>query len=909
MIIQEPIKATISFALENYAYADAIFLAERLYAEVKNTDNLFLLATAYFRSGKPNIAYSILSRNKYVPQKSPNCHFLRARCCLQLTKYAEAVTLLLEPLSPNVMFSSKKFSQEEITSIYGELSSFVAQLLGQLLYKLEDFKLANYYLTLSLKLNPFLWSSFEKLLRIDPIKVDHEKIFSIDSFDLTYSCGTHPLIKLLNSTQSLSDKVADNTKIDEKKSTDDSNYYFVTPEVPKNYSKKRIELSTPYAILKQSPGKNKVDVITPESDGNWLKVTCLAPTKNISRNVRSKFNTAVSSPSQQVLMETSNLCGNRNISANDDSSRHTFGVLSLDQDTFNILSMDNLVNKKSSNNKLETQSKLSSLARKTVQDSAMIIDDTTLSITQPPILTRRSSRLNSDVGSIKENSSNSSEKIIRRVTPVKRCRRTINFDKNKLNNENKSSSVTSLDINKTGVKAQRASANGLMELIEKFAKAFKFLAEYRCQEAIECLNQLPKNHYKTGLVLSMIGRCYFEMGSYEESIEYFKSCRRLEPYRLDGLEFYSTALWHLQRELELSCLSQELIQYDRFAPQTWCVAGNCFSLQKDHEISIKFLKRAIQVDPNFSYAYTLLGHELISADELDNAMSCFNNATRIDPRHYNAWCGVGLIFYKQEKYENAAYHYRRALEISPFNPILMCHLAIVSHHVNKSKEAIDLLNEASKLDPNNVLIKFHRASIHFSLEDYNLALTELEELKKLVPKESMIYFLIGKIHKKLGDTHLAVMNFSWAVHIDPKGSANQHKEFMEPNQTSTNELVVHPSQTDGSDFSSTPGTTPFTQRSSFMNHGTMDSSGSFSNHIRNTSNIRTLEESEEFNNLIDVEVDAEDEESNLESNSIEFRNLPNELSSSELFNASINSADFNANTSTNSSNNVNDFVM
>lgn len=83
------------------------------------------------------------------------------------------------------------------------------------------------------------------------------------------------------------------------------------------------------------------------------------------------------------------------------------------------------------------------------------------------------------------------------------------------------------------------------------------------------------------------------------------------------------------------------------------------------------------------------------------------------------------------------------------------------------------------------------------------------------------------------------MNFSWAVHIDPKGSANQHKEFMEPNQTSTNELVVHPSQTDGSDFSSTPGTTPFTQRSSFMNHGTMDSSGSFSNHIRNTSNIRT----------------------------------------------------------------------
>lgn len=292
---------------------------------------------------------------------------------------------------------------------------------------------------------------------------------------------------------------------------------------------------------------------------------------------------------------------------------------------------------------------------------------------------------------------------------------------------------------------QRTSAIGLLELMAKFGLAYKMLSEFKCREAIEEFQNFPAKHLNTGFVLSSIGRAYFEMGKYDEAISYFKKCRQIEPYRLQGMEIYSTALWHQQKEVELSCLSQTLIDFDKLAPETWCVAGNCFSLQKEHEISIKFLKRAIQVDPDFSYAYTLLGHELVSADELDNAMACFRNATRIEPRHYNAWYGIGMIFYKQEKYLHAYNNYKRALDISPFNPVLMCHLAIVCHHMKKSKRAIELLEKASKLDPANALVKFHRASIHFATEKYALAMDELEQLKQIVPKESMVYFLIGKV--------------------------------------------------------------------------------------------------------------------------------------------------------------------
>ena len=49
---------------------------------------------------------------------------------------------------------------------------------------------------------------------------------------------------------------------------------------------------------------------------------------------------------------------------------------------------------------------------------------------------------------------------------------------------------------------------------------------------------------------------------------------------LQGMEVYSTVLWHLKAESELSHLAQEAVVWDRRSPHAWAIMGNCFSLQK-----------------------------------------------------------------------------------------------------------------------------------------------------------------------------------------------------------------------------------------------------------------------------------------------------------------------------------------
>ena len=153
-------------------------------------------------------------------------------------------------------------------------------------------------------------------------------------------------------------------------------------------------------------------------------------------------------------------------------------------------------------------------------------------------------------------------------------------------------------------------------------------------------------------------RCWVFLLDCQASQLALREMLRLEPFRVAGTEILSTALWHLKRDKELCSLAQQVLsirsvyfvvmllliqvaEIDKLSPETWCVVGNCFSLQREHEAAIKFFDRAIQLDKSFTYAHTLNGHEYVCNEDLDKAMEAFRKAVYYDDRHYNAWYGLG----------------------------------------------------------------------------------------------------------------------------------------------------------------------------------------------------------------------------------------------------------------------------
>lgn len=60
------------------------------------------------------------------------------------------------------------------------------------------------------------------------------------------------------------------------------------------------------------------------------------------------------------------------------------------------------------------------------------------------------------------------------------------------------------------------------------------------------------------------------------------------------------------------------------------VTGNCYSMQKEHEVAISYFNYAIKLDPTMAYAYTLRGHEYVSIENFDKAKQSYEQALTVD---------------------------------------------------------------------------------------------------------------------------------------------------------------------------------------------------------------------------------------------------------------------------------------
>jgi len=148
--------------------------------------------------------------------------------------------------------------------------------------------------------------------------------------------------------------------------------------------------------------------------------------------------------------------------------------------------------------------------------------------------------------------------------------------------------------------------------LQTLGNAYRHLCQFRCEQAVAAFGKLPTEQYATGWVMCQVARAHFEMVNYTEVIflrfsspfpnlcsvlatpqaeKIFDQVRSMESARTADMEVYSTILWHLRKEVNLSHLAQQLIDADKLSPQAWCALGNCFSLHKEHPTAIKFFQR------------------------------------------------------------------------------------------------------------------------------------------------------------------------------------------------------------------------------------------------------------------------------------------------------------------------------
>ena len=308
----------------------------------------------------------------------------------------------------------------------------------------------------------------------------------------------------------------------------------------------------------------------------------------------------------------------------------------------------------------------------------------------------------------------------------------------------------------------------LQAMLTELGKAFLAYSQYSIEEALQHFKALPDSQRNSAWSLCQQAKCYVEKYNYSTAIDLFQRAFQTEPQRVQDSDYYSSALWYEKRGTELCYTLHSALKTAYYSPQTWVIAGNFFSLQKERETAIKCFTRAIQLNPYYSYAYSLCGHEHLANEDFEQARYHYESATKIDPRQFTALWGLGSMYFKQERFTQSLKYYKDARQINPVSGIILTYLGVNYKTIGHHEEAINCFEEAIRLDKNNPLPKFQLGILLSQLDRDQDALSHLETLCQENPRESHLYIQIGKIHAKLGDAQKAMKFYNDAQDLNPK---------------------------------------------------------------------------------------------------------------------------------------------
>ncbi|XP_010267174.1 PREDICTED: cell division cycle protein 27 homolog B-like isoform X3 [Nelumbo nucifera] len=741
----------VQSSLRHFMLRNAIFLCERLCADFPSELNSQLLAICYLHNNQAYCAYHILKGTQMAQSR-----YLFAISCVQMDLLTEAEAALC-PTEPNA----------EALLLYHPISEFLKWYTDRRKSAVDHFKRA-------LSMDPLLWAAYEELCVLGAAE-EANGVFS----EAAALCIWQQLLNPGSNTPNL-------------QITNEDHVVVLNKTLGSEEMSPRQLKSMQGNIFRDTPG-NHVAVFSggPSSQ----------PSSGGSSNI-SLYGTPSPMPAQLYGVAPPPLC--RNVQPN----LNILGGESSPKSKINT-TLQGSRRKLLDEGKLRKKFCLSSAYFGLSQVSGRLFSDS-----EP----RRSTRLAGEAANTNSNSlqvgtngsghsstryfgglSSSSKLISAAIRSGTFCkgqpsasesfdegRRSESFDDSRLDNTATTSSSASLfaddgslERERTGQQMGGVLAHGsrvssgileLLDLLRTLGEGYRLSCMYRCQDALDIYMKLSHKQYNTGWVLSQVGKAYFEMVDYLEADQAFTLARQASPYSFEGMDIYSTVLFHLKEEMKLSYLAQELISTDRLAPQSWCAMGNCYSLQKDHETALKNFQRAVQLNSKFAYAHTLCGHEHVALEDFENGIKSYQSALRINPRHYNSWYGLGMIYLRQEKFEFAEHHFRRAFQINPCSSVIMCYLGTALHALKKSEEALNMMDKAIIADKKNPLPMYQKANILVSLEKFDEALKVLEALKEYAPQESSVYALMGKIYKQWNIYEKAMLHFGLALDLKPSAT-------------------------------------------------------------------------------------------------------------------------------------------
>lgn len=151
------------------------------------------------------------------------------------------------------------------------------------------------------------------------------------------------------------------------------------------------------------------------------------------------------------------------------------------------------------------------------------------------------------------------------------------------------------------------------------------------------------------------------------------------------------------------------------------------STRGDYQTAVNICQRIVEVSPQDSNAWNMLGRSLLALNEPEAAANALETSIKLYPANSMAYNNLGLALWRQYKYDDAAVQFRKQIVINADDHYAHSNLGMMLRDQRKCKEAMPELEKGLAISPNrpDVLIALGDCNIDLGKREQGIA--ELEQ--------------------------------------------------------------------------------------------------------------------------------------------------------------------------------------
>ena len=230
-----------------------------------------------------------------------------------------------------------------------------------------------------------------------------------------------------------------------------------------------------------------------------------------------------------------------------------------------------------------------------------------------------------------------------------------------------------------------------------------------------------------------------------------------------------------------------------FSSEERKLANQGFEALKNREFKkgIEFLKKSVEINPEYDEAWHGLGYAYLGLQDTGNAISSLENALILKPNNDTYLSSMGKAYsmmsfqrFEQKDFDNwkslaekSVEYHEKSIKNNPNNIISLLDLGTIYYRpLNQFKKSIECLNKVIKINPNEVKAWMFLGFNYREISDLEKAINSFEKVIELNPNfERDARINLGDIYKEKGDFKTPLKHYQIAKKIDPNNQVVDQK--------------------------------------------------------------------------------------------------------------------------------------